>query len=97
MVTPPPDKDFPWWLVVAGGLLLWMLWQVLSDELYRQVLTTLGRGVQVTICVTVVGFAMATVIFFAHPPGLREGMPAMIALKIAKMPFADIVLVGTVA
>jgi len=59
-MTGPQDKDFPWWLVVAGGLLAWMLWQVLSDDLYRQVLTTLGKGVRITVFVTLAGFAMAT-------------------------------------
>lgn len=59
-MTGPQDRDFPWWLVVAGGLLAWMLWQVLSDDLYRQVLSTLGKGVRITVFVTLVGFAMAT-------------------------------------
>ncbi|MEM9342450.1 MAG: amino acid ABC transporter permease [Pseudomonadota bacterium] len=61
-MTGPQDKDFPWWLVVAGALLAWMLWQVLSDDLYRQVLTTLGKGVQITIFVTLVGFGAATLV-----------------------------------
>jgi hypothetical protein len=39
-MTPqsPQDRDFPWWLVVAGGLGAWLFWNVLSDDVYSQVL-----------------------------------------------------------
>jgi len=57
--TPEQDKDFPYWLVVAGLLAAWFLYRIISDDLYTQVLTTLSRGVWVTIFVTLVGFAMA--------------------------------------
>lgn len=55
-----PERDFPWWLVVAGGLGAWLMYQVISDDLYARVLQTLSRGVVVTIFVTLVGFAMAS-------------------------------------
>ncbi len=55
----PQDKDFPWWLVALGVFGLYALWQVWTDDLYRQILGTLGRGVVITIVVTLVGFAMA--------------------------------------
>ena len=58
--SPPQDKDFPWWLVVAGGLAAFMLYRVAADDLYRQVLTTLSRGVTITVFVTLVSFAMAS-------------------------------------
>ena len=55
----PQDKDFPWWLVALGVFGLYALWQVWTDDLYRQILGTLWRGVVITIVVTLVGFAMA--------------------------------------
>ncbi len=67
--SPPQDKDFPWWLVVAGAILAWMLWQVVSDDIYRQVLTTLTRGVWITLFVTFVGFTMASIIGLALAVG----------------------------
>lgn len=59
--TPPQDDDFPWWLVAAGGLGLYFLYRVIEDDLYRQVLTTLSKGIYITIFVTLVGFALASV------------------------------------
>jgi len=58
--TPNQDKDFPYWLVVAGLLAAWFLYRIVSDDLYTQVLSTLSRGVWVTIFVTLVGFALAS-------------------------------------
>ena len=54
-----PDKDFPWWLITVVLLGAYAYWQVLSDDLYTQVLTTLRRGVLTTIFVTLIGFALA--------------------------------------
>ncbi len=58
--TPPQDKDFPYWLVVAGGLGAYLLYRVVSDDLYSQVLNTLSKGIGVTIFVTLVAFSMAS-------------------------------------
>ena len=60
--TPPQDKDFPYWLVAAGGIGAYLLYRVVTDDLYAQVLTTLSRGVYITVFVTLVGFAMASLI-----------------------------------
>jgi polar amino acid transport system permease protein len=61
MAAPPgPEREFPYWLVAAGGLAAWFLWSVLNDEIYAQILSTLSRGIGVTIFVTVVAFAMAS-------------------------------------
>ena len=59
---PPsqPDKDFPWWLVVLGAVGAWLFWLVLSDDLYSDVLAKLLLGVEITVFVTVVSFAMAS-------------------------------------
>jgi His/Glu/Gln/Arg/opine family amino acid ABC transporter permease subunit len=58
--TPPQDRDFPWWLVVAGALAAWMLYEVVANDIYRQVLATLAQGIWITIFVTLVAFAMAS-------------------------------------
>lgn len=59
-MTAPPDRDFPWWLVVLGATGLWVFAQVASDAVYAQVLATLSKGIGVTLLVTAVGFAGAT-------------------------------------
>jgi len=58
-LTPPPDRDFPWWLLVAATIAAWLLWQGARDDLYFQVLNTLSRGIGITLFVTFVGFALA--------------------------------------
>ena len=63
--TPKPDKDFPWWLLIAAGIGGFFLYRVVADALYMQVLATLSRGAAITVFVTLVGFAMACVIGLA--------------------------------
>jgi len=60
-----PEKDFPWWLLIAAGLAGFFLYRVVVDALYMQVLATLSRGVVITVFVTLVGFSMACVIGLA--------------------------------
>jgi His/Glu/Gln/Arg/opine family amino acid ABC transporter permease subunit len=55
-----PEKEFPWWLLVAATLSAYLMYRVVSDDLYNQVLGTLSKGIGVTIFVTFVAFAMAT-------------------------------------
>ncbi len=63
MITPPhQDKDFPYWLVFIGVVGVYLLYRVVSDDLYSQVLSTLSRGIGITIFVTIVGFTMASLI-----------------------------------
>ena len=57
--SPSQDKDFPWWLIVALGLGIVAFWQILEDDQYRQVLTTLRRGIWITIFVTFVSYFLA--------------------------------------
>ena len=72
--TPEPDKDFPWWLLVAGAIAAWMIYEVVADDLYRQVLTTLSKGVTITIFVTLVGFLSA--VFLLPRPWSRGPVQA---------------------
>jgi His/Glu/Gln/Arg/opine family amino acid ABC transporter permease subunit len=65
-MAPPPGRgpareDFPWWLVILAATGAWLFWEVLSDEVYAQVLATLRKGVWVTVLVTLVAFAAASV------------------------------------
>ena len=57
--SPQDDTEFPWWLLVAGGLVAFFLYSIFTDDLYRQVLRTLGRGVWITVFVTLIGFTSA--------------------------------------
>ena len=41
-----PEQDFPWWLLVAGGLGALAFGSVLAEAEQRQVLATLLRGVR---------------------------------------------------
>lgn len=57
--TPEQDADFPYWLLIVVAVGGFLFWQVVTDDLYAQVLNTLSKGIYTTLFVTVVGFAMA--------------------------------------
>ncbi|MBF9049070.1 ABC transporter permease subunit [Roseobacter sp. HKCCD9010] len=57
--SSPPEREFPWWLLAVIGLGAYALWQVLTDDIYSQVLSTLRQGILITIFVTLIGFALA--------------------------------------
>ncbi|EPX84559.1 amino acid ABC transporter membrane protein, PAAT family [Rubellimicrobium thermophilum DSM 16684] len=59
MTPAPADKDFPWWLVVVVATGLWLFCEVLSDDIYRDVLGKLSRGIVITALVAVVAYAAA--------------------------------------
>ncbi len=56
------DKDFPYWLLVAVTIGLYLAYRVATDELYTQVITIVSRGVWVTVFVTLVAFFIASVV-----------------------------------
>lgn len=56
------DGDFPYWLVLLGGIVVYLGYQVVADELYSQVLGTLSKGIRITVIVTLVGFGVAAVL-----------------------------------
>ncbi|MGR3541423.1 MAG: amino acid ABC transporter permease [Hasllibacter sp.] len=58
-MTPAPDRDFPWWLIVAGGLLAWYVASVWGSPFHADLARTLARGVQVTLFVTGVAFVLS--------------------------------------
>ncbi len=57
-----PDRDFPWWLLAVGALLATAYAVVLFDDGGRQVLATLRKGIWITVFVTVVSFAAASLL-----------------------------------
>ena len=60
MTSPPAeDRDFPWWLVIVVLTGAWLFFEVLTDETYARVLTTLAKGIRITIFVALVSYAMA--------------------------------------
>lgn len=59
--SAPPDRDFPYWLLAIIALAAFALWHTLTNDIYFQVLATLQRGVGITVFVTLVGFALASV------------------------------------
>lgn len=60
--TSPDDKDFPWWLLIVAATGIYLFWQVLTVEVYTKVLTTLSKGIWITIYVTVIAYLSACII-----------------------------------
>jgi len=59
---PPQDRDFPFWLVAAGALAAYLMYRIVADELYSQVLQTLAKGLGITIFVTLVAYTLASIL-----------------------------------
>ncbi|MET0599285.1 MAG: amino acid ABC transporter permease [Mesorhizobium sp.] len=53
-------RDFPWWLVAAVALALAVAAFVAASDLYSQVFAVVAKGVQITLFVTLVGYALAS-------------------------------------
>ena len=60
MSPSPPDKDFPWWLVVLVATGLWLFYEVWASPVYAGIAATLAKGIGITLLVTVVGFFAAS-------------------------------------
>lgn len=57
------DKpDFPWWLLAAGGIALFLAVEIVLNDLYSQIFSIVSKGVWITVFVTLVGFTLATAI-----------------------------------
>ena len=54
--------DFPWWLIVAIIIGLYLGWRVYIDETYSQVIAIVSKGVSITIFVTCTSFALACIL-----------------------------------
>lgn len=57
---PKQENDFPYWLLVAASIGLYLAYRVATDALYTQVITIVSKGIWVTVFVTVVTFVIAS-------------------------------------
>ncbi len=57
---PKQDTDFPYWLLLAISIGLYLAYRVATDALYTQVITIVSKGIWVTVFVTVVTFVLAS-------------------------------------
>lgn len=81
-------EDFPWWLVIVAATGVWLFYEVLSDAVYAQVLSTLKKGIWVTVLVTVVAFSLSCLIGL----GLAvAGLSRWIVLRQAARLYIEIV------
>ena len=60
--APPQDRDFPWWLVITGGLAAYLMFRIVADDLYSRVLTTLLKGLGITVFVTLTAYSLASIL-----------------------------------
>lgn len=57
--------DFPWWLVAAAAIAVVAAITIALNDVYGQILSTLVKGLWVTLFVTVVAFALASALGLA--------------------------------
>jgi polar amino acid transport system permease protein len=66
MGAPPASQsdkdDFPWWLIVLTGIGIVLAIVIVASDLYSQVFATVVKGLGVTILVTLIAFALATLL-----------------------------------
>ena len=58
----PPEREFPWWLLILGTGGAIALLRIATDEAGAQILLTLLKGVRITLLVTFTAFAMAAAV-----------------------------------
>ena len=58
-------RDFPWWLVVAAAIAVLAGVAIAANDIHAQVFGIVVKGVGITIFVTIVAFAMASVLGLA--------------------------------
>jgi polar amino acid transport system permease protein len=54
--------DFPWWLVALGVIAAGLAITIATNDIYTQVFQIVSKGIGITIFVTLVGFALATLL-----------------------------------
>lgn len=57
-----PDEDFPWWLVIVAVTGAWLFYKVWASDVYAAALATLAKGLSITVLVTLVAYAGASLI-----------------------------------
>ncbi|MFN0115630.1 MAG: amino acid ABC transporter permease [Paracoccaceae bacterium] len=66
------DKDFPYWLIILAGIGAYLFYEVLSDQVYADVLTKLSKGIRITVLVAVVAYVSACLIGLGLAVALRS-------------------------
>lgn len=61
-MAPVSKPAFPWWLAVAVAIAVVAGLAIASSDLYSQVFSTVAAGIGVTIFVTIVAFALASLL-----------------------------------
>jgi polar amino acid transport system permease protein len=61
-MTPAPDTDRPYWLIGLVAVGLWLFYEVWANQIYSDVMSTLMRGIGVTVMVTLIAFGAACVL-----------------------------------
>jgi polar amino acid transport system permease protein len=56
------EDDFPWWLVTLSAIGVILAVVIVGSEIYSQVFNTVVTGLAVTVFVTLVAFALATLL-----------------------------------
>ena len=56
------EGDFPWWLVALTAIGAVLAVVIIANDIYKQVFLTVAKGLGVTIFVTLVAFALATLL-----------------------------------
>ncbi|MFT2110882.1 amino acid ABC transporter permease [Marinomonas sp. 2405UD68-3] len=62
MIIKRSSSQFPWWLLFTVIIGLLLSWNIVSDQGYTRIFSTLSNGLWVTIGVTLMAFCLATVI-----------------------------------
>jgi polar amino acid transport system permease protein len=60
--SPTEKRDFPWWLVALFLVGCVLAGIIIASDLYSQVFMTVANGLGITIFVTLVAFALATML-----------------------------------
>jgi len=62
--APPrkPRREIPYWLIAAALLAVLFFWLIVADSDYRIIFNALRRGILVTLWVTIVAFALASLL-----------------------------------
>jgi polar amino acid transport system permease protein len=60
-MTPnaPRSDEFPYWLILLAGIGLWLFYEIWANAIYADVLSTLVKGIAVTIAVTLIAYLSA--------------------------------------
>ena len=65
IASPTVRPEFPWWLAAAATAAVAAALAIASSDLYSQVLATVSKGIGITLFVTLVAFALASMLGLA--------------------------------